>query len=189
MARTRHGVVAVCIAATLLAACGGSKKAASTDATTSGAGASTNSSVDSVETSAASPSSSASSSGGNSSGNAAGLPSNFPTDRIPVPGDVTVTNSSSIDGGDTLTYFVSFTTGKSVGDISDYYAGALKDQRLAQDHRTGHKRSHPLRATQARRTVPATSSTSRRRRKAESSGKTDVGLQSGGHHLPAAFKT
>lgn len=178
MARTRHGVVAVFIATMLLAACGGSKKAASTDATTGDAGASTNSSVDSAETSAASPSSSASSSGGNSSGNAAGLPSNFPSDRIPVPSDVTVTNSSSVDGGDTLTYFVSFTTGKSVGDISDYYAGALKDRGwfkiIEQDVNGSHLASYSSKKDGSGDILNVTATPS-----AASSGKTDVGLQVG----------
>ena len=178
MARTRQGVVAVFIAATLLAACGGSKKAASTDATTSGAGASTNSSVESTESSAASPSSSAGSSGGNASDKAAGLPSNFPSDRIPVPGDVTVTSSSSIDGGDTLTYFVSFTTGRSVGDISDYYAGALKDRGwhkiIEQDTNGSHLASYSSKEDGSGDIINVTATPS-----SESSGKTDVGLQVG----------
>lgn len=178
MARTRHGVVAVCIAATLLAACGGSKKAASTNETTGGAGAATNTSLDAAATSTESPSSSAGSSGGNSSGSAAGLPSNFPSDRIPVPGDVTVTSSSAIDGGDTLTYFVSFTTGKSVGDISDYYAGALKDRGwhkiIEQDINGSHLASYSSKDDGSGDIINVTATPS-----PESSGKTDVGLQVG----------
>ena len=178
MAQTKHGVVAVMIAATLLAGCGGSK-AASTNETTSSAGdASTTSSVDSAVTSAPSSSTSANSSGGNGSGNAAGLPSNFPTDRIPVPGDVTVTNSSSVDGGDTLTYFVSFTTGKSVGDISDYYAGALKDRGwykiIEQEINGSHLASYSSKKDGSGDILNVTATPN-----PESSGKTDVGLQVG----------
>jgi len=178
MARTRQGVVAVFIAAALLAACGGSKKAESTNHTTAGASAATNTSADAAATSAESPSSSASSSGGNASGNAAGLPSNFPSDRVPVPKDVTVTSSSSVDGGDTLTYFVSFTTGKSVGDISDYYAGALKDRGwhkiLEQDINGSHLASYSSKDDGSGDIINVTATPN-----PQSSGKTDVGLQVG----------
>jgi hypothetical protein len=178
MAQTKHGVVAAVIAATLLAGCGGSKAASTNETTSSAQDASTNSSVDSAATSAASSSTSANSSGGNTSGNAAGLPSNFPTDRIPVPGDVTVTNSSSVDGGDTLTYFVSFTTGKSVGDISDYYAGALKDRGwykiIEQDVNGSHLASYSSKKDGSGDILNVTATPN-----PESSGKTDVGLQVG----------
>ena len=176
MAKTRHGVVALMIAATLLAACGGSKKAATDE--TSAEGASTNSSVDVAETSAASTSSSANSSGGNTGGNAAGLPSNFPSDRIPVPSDVTITNSTSVDGGDTLTYFVSFTTNKSVGDISDYYVGALQDRGwhkiIEQDINGSKLVSYSSKEDGSGDILNVTATPN-----PESSSKTDVGLQVG----------
>jgi hypothetical protein len=178
MAKTRHGVVALMIAATLLAACGGSKKTATDETTSSAEGASTNSSVDVAATSAASSSSSANSSGGNTGGNAAGLPSNFPTDRIPVPSDVTVTNSTSVDGGDTLTYFVSFTTGKSVGDISDYYAGVLQDRGwhkiIEQDLNGSRLVSYSSKEDGSGDILNVTATPN-----PESSSKTDVGLQVG----------
>lgn len=119
------------VAAIALASCGGSGKASTSatkanDATTTasdGATASTDAPSDSKTTSA----DSGGSNNGGSAGNA-GLPSNFPSDRIPVPNDVTITNSTSVDGGETMTYLVTFTTGKGVNAITDYYASALKDR-------------------------------------------------------------
>ena len=178
MRKTRRGVVALMIAATLLAACGGSKKDSTNETTTSAEGASTNSSADDAGTSTESPSSSANSSGGNTGGNAAGLPSNFPTDRIPVPDNVTVTNSSSIDGGDTLTYFVTFTIDKSVGDISDYYVGVLQDRGwhkiIEQDINGSKLVSYSSKEDGSGDILNVTATPN-----PESSGKTDEGLQVG----------
>jgi hypothetical protein len=53
------------------------------------------------------------------------LPDDFPSDRVPLPGDARITGSSSLSSGGTDTFFVEFYSQDSADEIADHFKSEL----------------------------------------------------------------
>jgi len=53
------------------------------------------------------------------------LPDDFPSDRVPLPGDARVTGSSSFSSGGTNTFFVEFYSQDSADELADHFKSEL----------------------------------------------------------------